>query len=88
MPLLISNDVTSRVLVTRDAIEAMESAFRQHAEGMATFQTRTDMWSPTADGGDYYRWGSLIGAIAEPPTLAFRFKSDILTWREHGGATT
>lgn len=88
MPLLINNDVTSRVLVTAEAIEVMESAFRQHAEGMAMFQTRTDMWSPTAAQGDYYRWGSLIGAISDPPTLAFRFKSDILTWREYGGAVT
>lgn len=88
MPLLINNDVTSRVLKTDEAIEAMESAFRQYAEGMATFQTRTDMWSPTAAEGDYYRWGSLIGAIADPPTLAFRFKSDILSWNEYNGAVT
>lgn len=88
MPLLISNDVVSRVLDTGEAIEAVASAFRQHADGMAAFQTRTDLWSPTAAQGDYYRWGSLLGAIADPPTLAFRFKSDILTWREYGGAVT
>ncbi len=88
MPLLINNDVTARVLDTVEALEAMESAFRQHAEGMAVFQTRTDMWSPTARQGDYYRWGSLLGAIADPPTLAFRFKSDILTWQEYEGAVT
>ncbi len=65
MPLLINNDVTARVLKPDEAIDVMESAFRQYAEGMAMFQTRTDMWSPTAAQGDYYRWGSLIGAIAD-----------------------
>jgi len=88
MPLLISNDVTARVLAMKDAIAVMDSAFRQYADGLATFQTRTDMWSPSARDGDYYRWGSLIGAIADPPTLAFRFKSDILTWKEYNGAVT
>ena len=88
MPLLINNDVTGRVLKTDEAIDAVEKAFRQYAEGMAMFQTRTDMWSPTARDGDYYRWGSLIGAISDPPTLAFRFKSDILTWKEYNGAIT
>ena len=88
MPLLINNDVTARVLTMKDAIAVTDSAFRQYANGMATFQTRTDMWSPTARDGDYYRWGSLLGAIYDPPTLALRFKSDILTWKEYNGAVT
>lgn len=88
MPLLINNDVTARVLTMKDAISVMNDAFHQYAKGLATFQTRTDMWSPTARDGDYYRWGSLLGAIHDPPTLALRFKSDILTWKEYNGATT
>lgn len=70
------------------SIEAMESAFRQYAEGRAVFQPRTDLWSPTSTVGDYYRWGSLLGALSDPPILAFRFKSDILVWKEYGGAVT
>jgi len=88
MPLLINNDITSRVLTMKDAIEVIHDAFRQYANGLATFQTRTDMWSPTARDGDYYRWGSLLGAIQDPPTLALRFKSDILSWTEYNGAVT
>jgi ornithine cyclodeaminase/alanine dehydrogenase-like protein (mu-crystallin family) len=88
MPLLISNDVTARVLTMKDAIAVTDSAFQQYARGLATFQTRTDMWSPTARDGDYYRWGSLLGAICDPPTLALRFKSDVLTWKEYNGAVT
>ncbi len=88
MALLINNDVTARVLTMRDAVNAMENVLRQFVKGDATFQPRTDLWSPTAKDGDFYRWGSLLGAMVDPPTLAFRFKSDILRWTEYQGART
>ena len=84
MPLLINNDVTARVLKMDAAVEAMEKVLEQYAQGLATFQPRTDFWAPTAKDGDYYRWGSLIGAMFDPPTLALRFKSDIITWHRNG----
>jgi alanine dehydrogenase len=89
MTLLINNDVTERVLSTADAVEEIEAAFRQLADGDATFQPRTDIVSPvTEDSNEYqwddnpewYTWGSLLGAISDPPRLALRFKSDILSW--------
>jgi ornithine cyclodeaminase/alanine dehydrogenase-like protein (mu-crystallin family) len=88
MALLINNDVTARVLTMDAAVEAMERVLKQFAQGLATFQPRTDLWSPTAVGGDYFRWGSLLGAMYDPPTLALRFKSDIIRWIEYGGAVT
>ena len=88
MPLLINNDVTARVLDIGEAVSAMESVLLQYAQGYATFQPRTDLWSPTAKNGDFYRWGSLLGAMANPPTLALRFKSDILRWTDYGGVQT
>jgi len=88
MALLINNDVTARVLTMKDAVAAMERVLDQFAKGLATFQPRTDLWAPTAVGGDFYRWGSLLGAMYDPPTLAFRFKSDIISWKEYEGAVT
>lgn len=88
MPLLINNDVTARVLKMDAAVAAMESVLKQYAQGMAAFQPRTDFWAPTAKGGDYYRWGSLLGAMYDPPTLAIRFKSDIITWVKGENAYT
>jgi alanine dehydrogenase len=88
MALLINNDVTTRVLTMQAAVEAMEKVLKQFAQGLATFQPRTDLWAPTAIGGDYFRWGSLLGAMYDPPTLALRFKSDIITWTEYEGAVT
>jgi len=88
MALLINNDVTARVLTMEAAVDAMERVLKQYAQGLAAFQPRTDFWAPTAVSGDYYRWGSLLGAMYDPPTLALRFKSDILVWKEEGGAVT
>ena len=88
MPLMIDNKIAEQALNMEDAIGAMESALRQLAEGDAVYQPRTDLWSPTATVGDYFRWGSLLGAIKDPPVLAFRFKLDIMTWQEYNGAVT
>ena len=88
MPLLINNDVTDRVLKMPEAVDAMEAVLRQYAEGKATFQPRTDLWSPTAEKGDFYRWGSLLGGMMDPPTLALRFKSDIMRWTDYSGVQT
>jgi len=90
MALLISNDVTRRVLETADAVDVMADALTQLAAGEAAFQPRTDLVSPiTASGDDYgwddapewYGWGSMLGAISDPPRLALRFKSDVLSWK-------
>ena len=88
MATLISNDVTERVLDMADAVPVIEDAFRQLGRNDATFYPRTDVVSPTAARGDYYVWGSLLGAIRDPPRLAFRFKSDILEWQDHGDYVT
>lgn len=88
MPLLIDNKIAEQALNMTDAISAMESALKQLAAGDAVYQPRTDLWSPTATVGDYFRWGSLLGAIKDPPILSFRFKLDIMTWQEYNGAVT
>jgi len=88
MATLIDNDVTARVLEMPDAVAAIEDAFTQLGRRDATFYPRTDVVSPTARDGDYYVWGSLLGAIRDPPRLAFRFKSDVLTWEDHGDHVT
>jgi ornithine cyclodeaminase/alanine dehydrogenase-like protein (mu-crystallin family) len=89
MARLIDNDATKRVLDTPSAVEAIEDAFTQLANDEATFQPRTDIVSPVTESGpdydwdgdpEWYTWGSLLGAITDPPRLAMRFKSDVLSW--------
>lgn len=93
MALLIDNDVTRRVLRTADAVEVLEDAFADLATGDAVFQPRTDLVSPVTDSGDdygwdeepeWYTWGSHLGATRDPPRLALRFKSDILSLETDG----
>ena len=83
MALLIDNETTEKVLNIPDAVEAMENAFVQLSKGNAAFQPRTDVLSPVEGKGelDYYWWHSLIGATLDPPRLAFRFVSDVYSWR-------
>lgn len=88
MALLIDNDTSARVLEMPEAVSAIEDAFIQLGEGDATFQPRTDIYSPTATDGSFYAWGSLLGAIRRPPRLAFRFKSDVLDYVESDGRLT
>jgi ornithine cyclodeaminase/alanine dehydrogenase-like protein (mu-crystallin family) len=94
---LINNDVTDRVLRIETAIEALEESLTQFARDEAVFQPRTDIVSPVTERSDdydwdgepeWYTWGSLLGAISDPPRLAFRFKSDVLSWERDDGTLT
>ena len=86
MALLIDNDVARQVLTMPDAIDAIEAAFRQHGRGDAEFYPLAELVSPTAAEGDYYIWGSHLGAVRDPPRFALRFKSDVSTWLEVEGS--
>lgn len=85
MTKLIDNDVSARVLDMDETVDAIRDAFTQLGTGDAAFYPRVDIAAPTANQGDFYVWGSLLGAIREPPRLAFRFKSDQRVWEDHDG---
>lgn len=88
MPLLIDNDSSHRLLAMPDAVAAIEDAFRQLGSDGAAFYPLAELVSPTSAAGDCYTWGSHIGAIRDPPRLAFRFKSDVTRWNESPAGTT
>lgn len=88
MALLINNDQVGRVLEVPDAVDVVEDAFTQLGEGDATFQRRTDVWSPTAATGNCFRWAAQFGAIRDPPRLALRMKSDVIVFEEEDGNVT
>jgi len=88
MVLLLDNDVTERVLDMADAVPVIEDAFTQLGTGNAAFYPLAELVSPTAGAGDCYTWGSHIGAVRDPPRLAFRFKSDVVRWEESAAGTT
>lgn len=86
MPLLITNDDVAEVLEMGEALDRMEMALGQLADGDAVTHPRTALWSPTAADGDYYRWSCQLGSIRSPPRFAIRFKSEVLSWVDRGGA--
>lgn len=88
MALLVDNDAAEQVLEMDDAIDTITEAFTQHGNQQATFYPLQQLASPTATDGDAYVWGHHVGAIREPPRLAFRFKSDVTEWIEQGDGTT
>lgn len=85
MATLITNEESEQLIDMSAAIRAIEDGFTQIANNNATYQRRVDIWSPTAKDGDFYRFGIQMGAIRDPPRLALRFKSTILTWEVHDG---
>lgn len=88
MALLIDNDAAERLLTMDDALAAIESVFSQLGDGQANFYPLQQLVSPTAAEGDAYVWGHHVGAVRDPPRLAFRFKSDVTQWIEQDGNTT
>lgn len=75
---LINNDDVNRVLKMADCIRVQEAAFRKLPEGGAIHRPRIDLYYPSADPQEYFRWGSMEGA--NDGYFAIRMKSDIVSW--------
>jgi len=77
--LLINNHDQEKLLSMPDCIDALESGYRQLASGDAVYRPRIDVYANTSHPeGRFYRWGSMEGALANPPVFAIRTKSDLL----------
>lgn len=88
MALLVDNDAAEAVLSMDDAIDSITDAFTQYGNHQAAFYPLHQLATPTAADGDAYVWGHHVGAIRDPPRLAFRFKSDVAEWVDTEDGTT
>jgi alanine dehydrogenase len=87
--LLINNHEQEQVLSMPDCIDALESGYQQLASGDAVYRPRIDLYANTSHPeGRFYRWGSMEGAISDPPVFAIRTKSDLLYWVDRGDIHT
>jgi ornithine cyclodeaminase/alanine dehydrogenase-like protein (mu-crystallin family) len=87
--LLINNYEQEQVLSMADCINALESGYRQLSSGDAVYRPRIDLYANTSHPeGRFYRWGSMEGALSEPPVFAIRTKSDLLYWVDRGDTHT
>jgi alanine dehydrogenase len=91
MPLLINNDEVEQLLTMKDTMEGLEILYGEMASGKAVAAPRSDVHVPTvaaqqAEGPMAHYLKSMSGASPHFGTAALRFSSDIVAWRESGGA--
>ncbi len=87
--LLINNHDQEKLLSMAECIEALESGYGQLASGDAVYRPRIDVYANTSHPeGRFYRWGSMEGALSNPPVFAIRTKSDLLYWVDRGDVHT
>lgn len=91
MPLLINNDEVEQLLTMKHTMEALEILYGEVAGGKAVAAPRSDIHVPTvtaqqAEGPMAHYLKSMSGASPHFGTAALRFSSDIVAWRESGGA--
>lgn len=91
MPLFINNDEVDQLLTMKDTMEALEILYREMADGAAVAAPRSDIHVPTpaaerTEGPMAHYLKSMSGATPHFGTAALRFSSDIVAWRESGGA--
>jgi len=87
--LLINNHDQEKLLSMAECIEALESGYSQLASGDAVYRPRIDVYANTSHPeGRFYRWGSMEGALSNPPVFAIRTKSDLLYWVDRGDVHT
>lgn len=78
--LFIDNAIVSQVLDMRGCLDALETGYRDLANGDAVFRPRIDVYFPNETPDGYYRWGTMEGATRSLGVFAIRMKSDMLVW--------
>jgi alanine dehydrogenase len=86
--LVISNHDVNEVLDAKEAIVALEGAYRDLANGDAICRPRIDMRFPTGESSKVYQWGTMEGGSSASGYFAIRAKSDILEETGYGGTRT
>ncbi|MBS3942499.1 MAG: ornithine cyclodeaminase family protein [Actinobacteria bacterium] len=78
--LLLRNDDVRQVLDMPTTLRALQVGYADLAAGDAAYIPRIDLYAPTGNDDDYYRFGSMSGACRTYGVLATRLKSDIVSW--------
>ncbi len=87
MTWIFTNDELDRVLTMADSIEAIETGYRDLAEGRGGNRGRAEIVSPAPEAGSVYALKSMDGVHSPSGFASIRLNSDIIGWREVGGST-
>ena len=85
MTLILSNDDVEKLLTMDDAIDVLEKAYVELAEGHGVSRTRSDSFTVTKRPDALYSLKSMDGIVPGLGVGAVRINSDIVTWPKDGG---
>lgn len=81
----INNDDVQKVLTIEDTLRVLEDGHRQLARQELVARPRVDIYTETNAEGSFHRWGTMEGSSKSLHRHAIRMKSDVVSWRDHGG---
>ncbi len=81
----INNDDVQKVLTIGDTLLALEDGHRELARQELVARPRVDIYTETDNDGYFHRWGTMEGSSKGLHRHAIRMKSDVVSWRDHGG---
>jgi ornithine cyclodeaminase/alanine dehydrogenase-like protein (mu-crystallin family) len=84
---LLTNDDVATGVSMPAIIESLEDLYRGLGEGTAFTRPRTDVHSPAATDGEFYRFKTMGGIVPSAGVYALRINSDVLRWVERDGDT-
>lgn len=85
MPLLIDNEVASKVLSMQDCMEGLESIYKEEGSGGAVNRNKSTIHMPTKDPKLWYRYVSMEGGSQKLGVVALRIKTDMVYWKAVNG---
>jgi alanine dehydrogenase len=83
--LFINNDDVKKVLTVEDTLRVLEEGHRELARQELVARPRVDIYTETDDSASFHRWGTMEGSSKGLHRHAIRMKSDVVSWRDHGG---
>ena len=82
---LLTNDDVAEAVSMPAIVDALERTYRELGGGTALTRPRTDVHSPAASDGEYYRFKTMGGLVPAAGVYALRINSDVLRWVERDG---
>ncbi len=83
--LFLNNDDVQQVLRMGDALRVLEDGHRELAARELVARPRVDIYTETDHPERFHRWGTMEGSSKGLQRHAIRMKSDVVSWRDHGG---
>jgi len=83
--LFINNDEVQKILTVEDTLRVLEDGHRDLAKQELVARPRIDIYTETDNQGYFHRWGTMEGSSKRLHRHAIRMKSDVISWRDHGG---